>query len=868
MTHDPASIPWERAESLFSRALELPPEEWSSFLEEEEPEDASLRKQVLDLLRSSENAEDYLFDLANRAGVPSVPADQLGHLTGKRLGAWRLVELIGQGGMGAVYLAERDDEQFRMKAALKILPLGVSSDAQRRRFFSERQILARLNHPNIARILDGGVTEDGTPFYVMEHVEGVRIDTYCNENRLSVVERVALFEGICDAVQHAHRKLIVHQDLKPGNILVTKDGQVKLLDFGIARMLESEGGLPADGTGVLGRAMTITYASPEQVRGEPVSTASDIYSLGLILYELLAGSHPYRHKLRNSPTAISVVTETIPEPPSDLALAPPPMHPGGDADPTSSYSPSELRSTNPAGLRRALAGDLDTVVLMAIRKEPERRYASVADFSEDLSNFLNRLPVAARPDSLGYRATRFVQRNGLAVAMGTVALLLTVGQVTVALRAAARDRDQAQVIQREASRAEAVTDFLVGLFEFTEGPDGLADTIRARTLVDRGADRILGSLDDQPDTKIQIMGAVAQVYGNLGLVDEELNLLEDALDMVRSQPDPEELQVARYLGRVADAHRKHGDSELAEPYFQEALEIYRRHPEEPLQAVFVLLGYGETAARLGRADSALAMNAEGTRIRARELGNDALSTLRARTDRGVIFRANDQPDSARALYESLLPELRAKGDSARSLLAAVLNNQGYLLRTQEDLAGAEAAYREALDLERQLQLPSRLLMLLNNLASVLNLQGKEAAAEGVLRERTQLARETWPEGHWRVGRTNETLATFFLGHDKPGEALPHAREALESYVTQIADEHQWTNRARLLLGTCLAELGRNQEAESHYLRVFDAFMKFAGVEHQDTQAMIHRLIDLYERLGNVQEAEHYRGMLLPEEGGD
>jgi serine/threonine-protein kinase len=609
--------------------------------------------------------------------------------------------------------------------------------------------------------------------------------------------------------------------------------------------------------------MTLAYASPEQVRGEPVSTVSDVYSLGLILYELLVGAHPYRHELTGPAVAVSVVSQVVPPPPSDLAVAPSPQEDPGNFDPNSAEARAKRRGTVPSRLKRNLTGDLDTIVLKALRKEPERRYASVADLSADLRAYRNRLPVSAHPDSWTYRAGRFLQRNRFTVTLGAVALLLTVGQVTVALRAAARDREQALIIQREASRAEAVTDFLVGLFEFTDSQDGMADTIRARTLVDRGADRILASLKDQPETKVQILGALSKVYENLGLPDQELGLLEEALDLSRVEGFEDDLQEARYLERIADAHRGNRNFDQAAPYFREALEIYRRNSADPLVLAQATLNFAATLSGLGQADSALALNAEGVRIRRRELGDEALSTLRAVSDRGMIFRAAGEPDSARAIYEKVLPVLRQKGDSAVYLLSSVLNNEGYLLRTQNDMASAEAFYREALGLERELNLPIRLTTVLSNLATVLENQGKLEETESALAERIEVTQETWPEGHWRVGSAEGALALFYLRHERPAEALPHARKQLESYRVQIAEEHSWTNQARVLLGISLLELERFEEAEPYLLHAYGAFVDQVGVEHDQTQELIRRLVTLYEGMGNPEEANRYRRLRKP-----
>ena len=866
---DPSeSTRWSMVERLFSAAQELPVEDRPGFVEKECDGDPELRAELLALLESSEASEEYLLDLAARAGAHSRRRDELGRLAGKRLGAWRLVELIGRGGMGIVYLTERDDDQFRMTAALKILPLGMSSEAQRRKFLSERQILARLNHPNIARILDGGVTEDATPFYVMEFVEGTPIDAYCDQHRLSVDERIELFEGVCRAVEHAHSNLIVHQDLKPGNILVTGEGEVKLLDFGIARILEGDQVDRGDPTGLPGRAMTLSYASPEQVRGEPVSTATDVYSLGLILYELLAGRHPYRHEITGPGQGIAVITDTIPRPPSGVATDP---TSAGDVPGSVDPPPEALaarRGTTPPRLKRALAGDLDTIILMALRKEPERRYASVSDFLADLRNARLKRPVGARPDSLSYRASRFLLRNRVAASMSAVALVLLLGLVVISVRSAAKERTQSELVRREASRAEAVTDFLVGLFEFTEAPDGLADTIRARTLVDRGATRILESLDDQPETKTQILGALAQVYGHLGLHDKEVALLEQGVEILRagSPPDPREL--AAYIRRLAGAHAAGRDYPKADSLFPEALELFRRNPPEPRALAGLLLGYAANDAALGKIESALAMNAEATVIFQEEAGDEALATLRSLSDRGMIFRAAEEPDSAAALYEKILPTLRRKGDSGRYLLSTTLNNLGYLRRTQGDLPQANALYREALPIERELKLPVRFLTILSNIASVEESLGNIEEVERLLLERVEFARDTWPGGHWRVGGAEGSLAQFYLTFNRPGEALPYARNQLESFRVQIAEEHAWTTEARVVLGLCLLELDRFQEAEPYFLRAYDAFVTSGGMEHPQTQQLVGRIVTMYRRWGRSEEEARFRRFLLPpEEGG-
>ncbi len=481
---------WQEIELVFSGAFELEGGERDRYVEEQCTRDPELQREVKALLASLDTAGEYFEELAGRIGVPTDPDTHTERLVGKRIGNYRLVDLIGRGGMGAVYLAERDDEQFQMKAALKLLPMGLDSDESRRRFLAERQILARLEHPNIARLVDGGVTEDRTPYFVMELVEGTPIDEYCDTHQLTIPRRLALFLKVCDAVQHAHQNLVVHRDLKPSNILATESGEVKLLDFGIARVLDS------DGTGTQttmtrrARPMTIAYASPEQVLGSSVTTVSDVYALGVLLYTLLTGRHPYKLSSKSLMEVEQIICEQEPERPSDAVFR---------TEPSTPEDIGRHRSTTPQRLRRDLAGDLDTIVLTALRKEPERRYASVSQFADDLRRYQTGLPVTAHKDSLRYRTSRFVRRHKVGVTAGAAVTLMLAGFVGVSFRFALTTAAQSREITREAETAEQVSSFLVDLFEVSNPGQGTGDTVTARAILERGAASINERLTDQPD---------------------------------------------------------------------------------------------------------------------------------------------------------------------------------------------------------------------------------------------------------------------------------------------------------------------------------------------------------------------------------
>jgi serine/threonine protein kinase len=431
---------WERAKQLFDAALDLDPTQRMAFLDKN-CGDGQLKRQVEELLLNYERAGKFLDDpvinLMDVAGRPAQsPADDLSatqtsaeppdYVTGRQFGAYKLIRRVGQGGMAAVYLAERADQQYRKQVAVKVVQPGVGRANLLERFRNERQTLATLDHPNIVKLLDGGSTPEGLPFLVMDYVDGCPIDEYCDRHRLCVDERLEVFTKVCAAVQYAHQKGVVHRDLKPGNIFVTADGTLKLLDFGIAKVLNPEPSfqpLLATQTGL--RCMTPAYASPEQMRGKSVTTATDIYSLGAVLYELLTGHRPYR-LTQHTPAEIErAICEQEPETPSTV-ISRVETDTSSDGRPITKTpeSVSQTREGLPDKLRRRLRGDLDNIVLKALQKEPQRRYESVAEFSEDIERHLQHLPVRARPSALAYRASKFVRRHRIEVGSAGIVLLM------------------------------------------------------------------------------------------------------------------------------------------------------------------------------------------------------------------------------------------------------------------------------------------------------------------------------------------------------------------------------------------------------------------------------------------------------------
>jgi serine/threonine protein kinase len=445
---------WQKIDQILDDVLELEACDRAGFLDKACPDDNELRSEVESLLAASERSGNFI-ELPFLSAADTSDGDSIS-LAGQSLGPYRLLREIGHGGMGVVYLAVRADDEFKKQVAIKLVQPGPHNKDLLRRFRRERQILANLDHPNIARLFDGGTTERGVPYLVMEYITGTPITEYCDERKLSITDRLKLYRDVCAAVQHAHQSLVIHRDLKPSNILVTAEGDVKLLDFGIAKLLDTDStSLSLDTTtGV--PVMTPEYASPEQIRGEPVTTASDVYSLGIVLYELLTGHYPYRFKDRSLSEIIRVICEQEPELPS-RAISRVETKPEQNGRPQTSLSPetvSRTREGKPEKLRARLRGDLSDIVLMALRKAPQHRYSTVEQLSEDIRRHLEGRVVLARKATLAYRASKFIRRYKTGAAVAMILLLTLLGGIFATLRQASIARQETRDKRRMLYAAE------------------------------------------------------------------------------------------------------------------------------------------------------------------------------------------------------------------------------------------------------------------------------------------------------------------------------------------------------------------------------------------------------------------------------
>jgi serine/threonine-protein kinase len=828
---------WRRVREVFDTVADLAPAERDEALLRLAGDDAALREEVMELLRALTHGGDRL--------EPASPASMVGERTepaGLRLGSYRLLRQVGEGGMGTVFEAVRDDAQFEKRVAIKLVRRGVAGDALIRRFRQERQILAALDHPNIARLLDGGMTADGRPWLVMEFVDGEPITAYSAAHELSVPDRLRLFRAVCDAVQYAHRHLVVHRDLKPGNILVTPDGTPKLLDFGVAKLLPdgATGGLPQQVTATEWRPFTPAYASPEQIRGDAVSTATDVYSLGVILYELLAGRHPFETEGRSA-LALAQRMETEPIRPSEAVS-------GSDG------------GSEPARLRRALAGELDNIILMAMRREPARRYASVEQLAEDVRRLLDGRPVLAQRDTFSYRARKFVRRHRVGVAATAVIVLsLTAGLTATAWQArrAGRERDRAQL---EARKAERLNAFLAGVLR---APDPRADgrDVRVMDLLAGAATRSATELAGEPEVLAAVQTAIGLSYAGLGAYDDAEILLASALALRRDQPIPEPSRLAESLGNLASLRAEQGRLAEAEPPLREALATIR--PASKADSILLAGLRGQLASLLqarGAWDEAAAEHTGVLALRRRLLGPEHADVAESLNDLAVVRGQQGDWASAEALHrEALEVQRRAKGPEHPDI-AAALDNLAFVLTEQRRFESADSFYRAALALRTRLLGPEHpeTAWTLYGHATMLVARGDPAAAERTARQILALRGRKLADEHPMIAASLLVLGQALAAQGRAADAEPLLRESLALRRANLPAGHWLLASGESVLGDCLTGLRRFDEAETLLLRGYEGLRAAMGAANSRTREATDRLVRHYQVRGDTARAGRWR----------
>jgi len=863
----------DRLSALFKDALALPPDQQAAFVEAACPDDPVLRDELRSLLRADQDAEDSAFledaplDL-HTAGHP--PEDAL---LGHTVGPYRLLRLLGRGGMGHVYLARRE-APFKQHVALKLIQQGIPSPDALQRFEMERQILASLNHPNIARLLDGGTTEPllgstgpgGYPYLVMEHVDGLRITDYCDTHRLSINTRLRLFAQACRAVAYAHQNLVVHRDLKPSNIFVTdrSDGtestpQVKLLDFGVAKLLNPAlSNIAVPVTRTMHRMMTPEYAAPEQVRGETVTTATDVYALGVILYELLTGHRPY-HLTRNTPLELErVICQQIPERPSTKVVRDESYeHEDGTTQTITAVAVGDARGLPVDRLRRRLQGDLDNIVLKALRKEPARRYRSVEQLSLDVERYLDGLPVEARSSTMGYRLGKFVGRHRVAVLAGLGVLLSLLGGLSLALwqgRQARLERDRsAQLL----ARAEAVTGFMQGLFDASDPDEALGDTLTSYDLLARGVQR-LETLSQDPEVQAEVLTVVGDVYVRMGEYNEAEPLLRRALTLRRQALGPEHLDLAETLQRLGHLLTRKGEFDEAEPLIREALAMRRRLlGEEHLDVARSLNMLAILRQEMGDYDDAEQLYRESLALRRRLLDEEAFEVVTGMNNLALVLHQKGNYAEAEPLFREAVAIDRKTLEKDHPDTANDIHNLAYLLMDKGDFDAAEALFQESLAISRKVLGEAHPLLAksLNGLAQLYIRQGRYEDAEQFIREALAINRKQRGEAHPLVASNLNTLGMLrYLQDDYPAaEAL--LQQALALHQKLFKEAHPLLAKSLHHMGVLRSLQGDYAVAESFLRQALAMRQDVLGPEHPDVAETLGSLGDLLKAQGSYDAAE-------------
>lgn len=856
---------WIKVKEILQEVLEIEPSKRSDFLERTGIT-VETRAEVESLMAFEEESEDFMSlgisDFSSDFTAANEESEIL--LAGQKIGVYEIVRELGQGGMGAVYLATRADGKFAQRVALKLLKREMNTSALRRRFQQEREILASLEHSNFARLLDAGATSDKIPFLAMEYVEGLPIDEYCNVHQLDLNQRLDLFRQVCSAVSFAHRNLIVHRDLKPSNILVNEDGIPKLLDFGISKILSSEFEAADFATVTRLGAMTPGYASPEQLQSKSVTTATDIYSLGIILYELLSGHRPFETKENDLKEIYKAVLENEPPPPSamvdtlsrnyqertELETEKSPAEPvAAEIKENSDTTFNRVRRTISSDISinlTSLRGDLDNIVLKALRKEPERRYSSAENFAEDIHRHQRGLPVTARPNTLSYRAEKFFKRNKASAIAGILISLAVIAGIAATLwqaRVAQAERDRARI---ETEKAKNINAYTQNILNFSN-PHWLSSNpkrnreAKISDALDEALKNIDTDLENEPEIQAEIMFTLGQTYVSQGQYEKADKLLHQAIEKFDQVSGGESLKSMQASVILGDTLYLTGKFDEAEQFYSQSIAYFRpKIVEDKSQTkwlVIALNDLGNVFITRGKFDEAKALVRESVEFAATLAGKDRFVIPIVTGNFGGVLTRTGNFQEALIYYNQALAEIRAMGNE-RSLEGGTANmGIAKAYTSLEEYEKAEKYYRESYEILMAAVGEENLYTLQNRMFFALNYykQEKYLEAETTIGETLRIQRKLFPNGHFTIAFSQRVLGAIYTktGNLKQGET--ELRESLNLLSKNYKEPNHEISLIKTSLGENLIAQKKFAEAEEVLESALDGYVKTYGEEHPLTK---------------------------------
>ncbi|NGP88231.1 serine/threonine-protein kinase [Fodinibius halophilus] len=843
---------WKKVNKIVDTALDLDKKERATYIEERCKDDKELKQQVTQLLASIEKSgtenflgtpETYLSDIAGELSPGDAP--MASSMIGQQVGNYSLHELIGHGGMGSVFKGERADEAYKKEVAVKILRRGMDTPSNIARFKRERNILANLDHSNIARLLDGGLTEEGLPYLVMEYVDGTPLLEYCNKHQLSVEKRLALFEQVCFAVQHAHQNAIIHRDLKPSNILVNTQGDVKVLDFGIAKLIEPDDEGASFQTRTGARMLTLGYAAPEQLASQTITTATDSYVLGILLYELLAGVHPFEMDEKSFVEIEEQIREQRPYSPSQRF---------SDLSTNNQQQIAEKRKTSPATLVKTLKGDLDAIVMKALRKEPNSRYSSAEQLLEDLNRQKTNLPIIAREDTFRYNASKFIKRHktGLSVAAGFV--LLLIGFTAFYTWQIAQERNKAQL---EARKSQEVSTFLTDMFRASDPTFNPKDTVTAATFLKRGQERV-EQLDGQPEVQAELLRVIGRAHIHIGNYDKAKKPLYRSLSIRKRIFQNPHSEIASSLREAGYLQRKIGNFAEAESLSREALDIqlatlgpdHKNTVKTQSQLAFVLSRQGKYKA----ADSLYAETLPKQRKLLSTYHPNIGTTL---SDWALTLRQLGKFQKADTLKQQALEVWEQNYGRIHPQILQGLNDLAVVKEKMGNFAAADSLYQEALEINDKLYdkaTPSTA-QLLNNIGTTNIKAGRYEDAEPYLKKALDMRKELLRPNHPSMAESYINLGRLYVDQNKFAKAQPLIQKALKIDTEQHGKNHPYVAGDLRNLGFIAKQRGQYELAERHFKRSLEIMKKTLSSDHPSVAVSLASLGKVYLLQGNHEKAK-------------